>query len=154
MQPHIPLDPPTPEAPSADTTPKPKTKWLWVLRDVVIVGVATYIGSRLVGFTSHGLSDAKLMEALSEAFILFMTLGFFVIAFFVRENRARHFLTVATMIWFIGSLPNIIFFHASLTQALTLWLATAPLIAFAMLVGGSAGCALFKSKTKRNTDAT
>lgn len=155
MQPKTPLDlsapespqpHPTPTAAAKDTTPKPPINWMWVCRDVLLIFGMTFIGSKLVGFSAKGMDNQHMMEALSEANILFMTLGFFIVAFWVRQHRVRHFLWVAALLWVVGTLPNIIFFNASLPLLLLNWLASAPLIAFAMMVGGAAGSALFKPK--------
>lgn len=128
--------------------PIPPINWLWVLRDVMILTVATYIGGKSVGFSAKALNNPALMEAQSEAYILFMTLGFFVMAYLVRKNRVRHFSIVAVLLWVFGVLPNAIFFNAPLAVLLVNWLTSAPLIMFAMMVGGASGSALFKPKTK------
>lgn len=124
--------------------------WLWVGRDVFILFVATYLGAHMVGFTAKALNDPSVMSMLSTAMTSSMTFGFFIVAYLVRENRVRHFMWVALLLWFFGTLPNAVFFNASLGLVIINWLATAPLITFAVLVGGAAGSALFKPKKKKH----
>lgn len=155
--PKIPNNQPTVPAPQRTHHPKPNLapaaptpiNWLWVVRDVVIVFLITYMGTKAAGFTAAALHNNAFMERLPTINIFFLTLAFFILPYLVPTNRARHFAIVATTLWIVGVLPNIIFLNAPLPMLLIHALASATIIAFAVMVGGSAGCALFKIK-KRN----
>lgn len=156
--PKIPKQPPiSPEpkptvhpAPTSTPAPKLPIKWLWVWRDVTLLSFLSFAGSQILGFTASALNNEAIMARLPTYNILFMTFGFFLVAYLVRENRARHFIAVATLLWILGNLPNVVFFNASLPTLLINWLASAPLIAFAAMVGGATSSAIFKPKKKNH----
>jgi len=106
----------------------------WVVRDVSIIFILTFLGGLVVRIASGGLRQApeQVQLATAASNFFFGIVGFTIAGCLASANRWRHLRAVAVGAWFAG-LVNVAFFGVSFLR----WLGGILVILVIMSVGGA-----------------
>lgn len=124
---------------------EPKSRWIEVSRDVLMIFLLTGLGGLVIGIATGGpsASPQRYVIALAASNILFGAVGFAISGCLAPRARWRHLGKVAVWVWLL-SLLNIAFFGTTVAQ----WLASSIFVAATMGLGGLISFA-FKKGSRR-----